>query len=343
MLFTSLLAITLLFIVSLGIVIFASAHFTRKLGAFCEMFQFSPGILSLMSALGANIPNYVSAAAAIMGGHMDLGMGIILGSNIYNIAIILGLCTLFTPTGNGIHLNTQERHHVRKVAWYMFAITLGVWWMSALLPGSPFTGMFSAVPLMHILLLFSAILIFAIFGGFLVYILRYSHPEHVDAVIVHHAPAQPKTPLAIVRLSSEILILLAIALGGVMVMVQSGQILTNDLHIPTVLTGLLVLAVATSLPNTIVAISLVRIGKVAACTEEICSSASINIVLGIVLPGVIWAGALQDRFLLFLDSPFLLILTAGVLYGLVRGRLSRLLGIVLLGLYVVWVVLRFWV
>ena len=36
-------------------------------------------------------------------------------------------------------------------------------------------------------------------------------------------------------------------------MVQSGQTLTNLLHMPPVLAGLLVLAVATSLPNLVVA------------------------------------------------------------------------------------------
>lgn len=341
-LFSSFPAATLLFIVSLGVVIIASAHFTRKLEALCETFNFSIGILSLLSALGANIPDYASAAVAIIGGHTDLGIGIILGSNIYNLTIILGLCTFFAPAGNGISLSIQARHHVGVIAWYTFAIILSVWGMSALFPGSPFVSIFQITQSTHILFLLVAVLVFAIFGGLFTHILRRSHGP-IDTAVAHHTPVRQKTPRAIGRLSSEILLTLAIALGGVVVMVQSGQTLTNDLHMPAVLAGLLVLAVATSLPNTIVAISLVRTGEVAACVEEIYIGASINIVLGIALPVVIWQGVLQDRFLILLDGPFLVALTAGVLFGIKRGRLGRSLGVMLLGLYVAWVIVRFWV
>jgi len=86
----SFLPVTLgIFLVSLLIVVAASARFTRKLEELCEAFNLSIGVLSLLSALGANIPNYVSSAIAIVSGHIDVGIGIIVGSNIYNLAIIL--------------------------------------------------------------------------------------------------------------------------------------------------------------------------------------------------------------------------------------------------------------
>src|SRR5947209_14368597 len=83
-----------IFLVSLIIVIATSARFTRKLEELCEALNLSIGILSLLSALGANVPNYVSSAIAIFSGHIDVGIGIIVGSNIYNLTIILGLCAL---------------------------------------------------------------------------------------------------------------------------------------------------------------------------------------------------------------------------------------------------------
>lgn len=332
----------MLFIVSLAIVIMASAHFTRKLETLCEIFKFSVGILSLLSALGANIPNYVSSTIAMLDGHLDLGIGIILGSNLYNITIILGLCTFVTPAGNGIYLGMQAKRHVGVIAWYTFAITLGTWGMSALLPGSPFVGILASILPIRLFFLCMAVLILAIFGGFFVRILRHSH-EHPDTSVMDHTQVHHKTPFAVMRLSSEILLMLVIALGGVMVMVQSGQTLTSDLHMPSVLAGLLVLAVATSLPNTIVALSLVRTGEVAACVEEIYSSASINTVLGIALPLVIWPSVLQDRFLLFLDSPLLLALTLGVLFCIMRRHFSRGLGFMLLSVYIMWVIVRFWI
>ncbi len=137
----------------------------------------------------------------------------------------------------------------------------------------------------------------------------------------------------------EVIFTLTIALGGVLVMVQAGQTLTADLQMPPVLAGLLVLAVATSLPNTVVAISLVRTGETSACVEEVCS---MNSVLGIVLPLVFWQNILLDRYLLLLDVPLLLALAAGLFFCVLQGRMPHRLGFLLPGIYVVWVIIRFW-
>src|SRR5690348_7315092 len=116
--------VLLIFLVSLVIVIAAAARFTRKLEALCAMFDLSIGVLSLLSALGANIPNYVASSVALLGGHDDVGVGIIIGSNIYNIAIILGLCTLATSKRTGITLSMREKRDASVIAGYACAVTL---------------------------------------------------------------------------------------------------------------------------------------------------------------------------------------------------------------------------
>jgi cation:H+ antiporter len=331
-----------LFLVSLIIVVATSARFTRKLEELCETFNLSIGMLSLVSALGANIPNYVSSLLAISGGHDDVGIGIIIGSNIYNIAIILGLCTFFTTERAGMTLDTQEKRDVSVIAYYAFVITLVSGAVILVLPGEPLVRTFHASKISNIALPLMSVLALSAFGALLTHTFRRSHARAGTTLHKHHHPGH-RTPLSILRLGSEVFFTLAIALGGVLVMVQAGQAFAADLHLPSVLAGLLILAVATSLPNTVVAVSLVRTGEAAACIEEICSSGSINIVLGIVLPLLFWQGILQDRFLLLLDTPLLLVLAAGVLFCVWKGRISRGMGALLLGAYVVWVLIRFWV
>lgn len=329
-----------LFLVSLTVVIAASARFTDKLEELCEALNLSIGMLSLFSALGANIPNYVSSIIAILGGHEDVGIGIIIGSNIYNIAIILGLCTWLTPERAGMTLDAQEKRDVGVIARYALVITFLLFPIIFWLPGEPLVTTLLASSFSSILLPLTGLLVLGIFGALLVHILRRSHGSEGTTLHHHEHPGQ-KSPLSLLRLGGEIIFTLAIALGGVLVMVQSGQTLTADLHLPSVLAGLLVLAVATSLPNTVVAVSLVRTGEAAACVEEVCSSGSINIALGIVLPLLFWQGLLRDRFLLILDVPLAFALVASVLFGIWRGRLSRNFGSLLLVTYVVWVVVRF--
>lgn len=327
-----------LFFVSLIIVIAASTRFTRKLEELCVAFNLSIGMLSLLSALGANIPNYVASALAIFAGHDDVGIGIIVGSNIYNLAIILGLCTFFTPERAGMTLNTQEKRDIRTIVRYTFVITLLSFVVIAWLPGEP---SLSTIHTTHIALLLAALGTLGIFGAFLLHLIRRSRGG--EGTSLHpHDHSKREASWSMLRLGSEIIFTLVVALGGVLVMVQSGQTMTADVHMPSVLAGLLVLAVATSLPNTVVAISLVRTGEAAACIEEVCNSGSINTVLGIVLPLVFWPGFLKDRFVLFLDAPLTLVLAIGVFFWVVRGRISRIAGALLLVTYMAWVLLRLW-
>ena len=130
----------LLFLISLIIVMVTAAWFTRRLEALCELFGLSIGILSLLSAIGANIPNYAASTDAIITGHTGVGIGIIVGSGIYNIAIILALCTLASQKASGITLNAQESQDARGIAWYALTIMLGILGILALLAVAPGAG-----------------------------------------------------------------------------------------------------------------------------------------------------------------------------------------------------------
>jgi cation:H+ antiporter len=339
--FSSLPVTLVIFLVSLIIVVATSARFTRKLEELCEALNLSIGILSLLSALGANIPNYVSSAIAIGSGHVDVGIGIIVGSNIYNLTIILGLCALLTPERSAITLEAREKRDVGTIAWYALAIITLAFVVMCWLPGGPLITTRHVAGISHLLLLLVSLVALGVFSVLLVHIIRRTHGG--EGTALHRHEHTWKAPLSILRLGGEILLTLAIALGGVLVMVQSGQTLTADLHMPPVLAGLLVLAVATSLPNTVVAVSLVRTGEAAACVEEVYSSSSINAALGIVLPLLFWQGMLGDQFLLLIDAPLTLALILYALAFVLRGRLSRGMGVLLLVIYVGWVLVRFWI
>lgn len=318
-----------------------AAWFSSQLEALCELFGFSIGILSLVSAIGANIPNYAASADAIISGHTGIGIGIIVGSNIYNIAIILGLCTLTSRETSGITLNAQEAQDARNIAWYALAITLGILAVIALLPAtSTSTKIWQAGPL-HVLILLANLVVLGIFSWLTVHILRRSHSGSTSPLTTHSKTHLTRSPSArIFWLSAGVVLALVIALLGVAVMVQSGQAVAADLHLPQAFTGLVILAVATSLPNTVVAVNLARTDEAAASVEEIFSSNSINATLGIALPLLFWQGILSDRSILFLDMPLMVLLTLAMLFGVFRGRLGRAFGVALLCIYIAWVIVH---
>src|SRR5438552_10774277 len=111
----SLPIVSLLFVASLLITMSAAAWFTRRLEVVCDALNLSPSLLSLLGVLDANIPNYVASIVAIAGGHLDVGLGIIIGSNIYNSAIIFSLATFVTPVRHGFIFTLMDAQDLSVV------------------------------------------------------------------------------------------------------------------------------------------------------------------------------------------------------------------------------------
>lgn len=331
------LAIALiLFVISLGLAMGASAWFTSRLEVICDIFDLSPGLLSLLGALGANIPNYVASITAIAGGSLTVGLGVIVGSNIYNIAIILSLATLISK-GHKIVLSKQETQDVIHVGRYTLYIMLATLVGAALLAIPAIFHSTTSPSSVSLLLLLATNIVTLMLFALLARHALYREPRS-SIEIKQEETLQASVPYRLrIRVIGEVLLALLVALGGVVVMVQTGQDVATDIHMSPVILGLVVLAVATSLPNTVVAIILARTGRATACVEEVLSSNSINATLGIALPLLIWQSILHDLSLLWLDIPLMVLLVAGVLFSVRRQRISATLAAWLLVVYVVWV------
>ena len=327
----------------------SSAWFTHILETLCDRLGLSIGLLSLLSALGANIPNYAASLFAFAEGQARVGLAIILGSNVYNLAIILGLSTFAPPSGHGLPLRKEGRD-VRLVTLYTLAIALLSLLALALLEDAPPDGGSHLTVIGASALTLTNLLTLGVFGALVSHALRrvphaaeeLSDEAGAAASSEGAAPVAPNTtvlgdtPRSIVTA----LFALLIALGGVIVMVQAGQAVAVDVHLSPVLLGLVVLAVATSLPNTVVAVSMARSNRVAACVEEVLMSTNINAVLVSTLPLLFWHEVLHDPLLVVLDAPLLVVLTLMILVCLPRGRISRSVGLFLVALYAGWVVVH---
>jgi cation:H+ antiporter len=51
-------------------------------------------LLGMLAALAADAPEITSAVSAMLGGHTKIGAGVVLGSNVFNLAALLGLGAL---------------------------------------------------------------------------------------------------------------------------------------------------------------------------------------------------------------------------------------------------------
>ena len=331
---------TLIFGAGLVVALRAAAWFTRLLKDLGDHWDFSPGLLSFLSALGANIPNYAASVVAFASGHAPVGLGIIVGSNVYNLAVILGLVTFVAPGGRGFALAPLEMRDARRVAW--LAAAMGVTtWLSVGLFTSPVPWPMPLLPQAASLV---SLLTVGLFVGLLVHALqRVPH-----SVALRQPPAPTLNPDAISLSTSQLapsaaptivgcVFALTLALAGVIIMVQAGQVVGGEVQLPPAILSLVVLAVATSLPNTAVAYQLARTARAEASVEEILSSNGINLALGGALPALVWGVRIADPSLLRVDLPLLSGLGLAVAALMHARGIPRVVGAGLLGLYALWV------
>ena len=317
----------LIFAGALSITLGAAARYTRLLEQLSDYEHLPSELLGFLSGLGANIPNYVASLAAFVSGHGLIGLGIIVGSNIYNIAVILGLAAFATPNGQGITLTHPEAQEARRLAWLaiiMGGLTLLIALLSTL--ASPPLIQGSPELLLNLLILF-----------FFALLVR----DALRPAAVSPAPApRPAIPERSApsprRTAAMAMLALGITLVGVIIMVQSGQDTAAEIHLSPIILSLVVLAVATSLPNTVVAYQLARASRASACVEEILSSNAINFALGSALPLLFFwkMSDFHNTLLTHLDLPLLCILGLIIAVLIQRRHISRLTGLSLFGISV---------
>lgn len=81
----------LIFVVCLMTMLASSEVLVRGLARLGVKLKLTEGLLGLLTALGADAPEISSAIASLFAGSADLGRSVVLGSNIFNLAILLGL------------------------------------------------------------------------------------------------------------------------------------------------------------------------------------------------------------------------------------------------------------
>lgn len=90
----TILSATYIFTFCVVLMTISSFIFSGSLERLKMRFHVSGGLLGMLAALGAATPEISSAVTALFVKQHDVGVGIIIGSNTFNLAALLGLCPL---------------------------------------------------------------------------------------------------------------------------------------------------------------------------------------------------------------------------------------------------------
>ncbi len=311
------------FLFGLAVTLASSELFARGLTRLGTKLALSEGLLGLLAALGADSPELSSAVIALLAGAGSVGVGVVVGSNLFNLAALLGLSAV---VARGV---TIRRGPLILDAVVGMLVTVGAAAMVAGLIAPSVTAL--------------VILPVAVAYVYLLAAprrnLRVLAPKDLVEVPYEVTHDRPR----ITHQSWVPTILLPVALAGVVggsfVMVHEALAAQSWLHLSSAVLGTIVLAALTSLPNLQVALHFARRDRGTALFSAAMNSNTINLVGGLIVPALfVGLGATRGSMPYFLWLIMLTLLT--VLAPLRRGSLSRGAGAVIIAIYVFFAVLR---
>src|SRR5262245_8456672 len=101
---------TSIFLIALGVVLLVAGGEALLRGAvgFATLCRMTPAVIGLtVVAAGTSIPELAVSGLAAANGQNDIAVANVVGSNIFNVAFIVGLCAMIRPmpiTGNTLWL-----------------------------------------------------------------------------------------------------------------------------------------------------------------------------------------------------------------------------------------------
>lgn len=284
-----------------------AASMARKLGV-------SPAIIGLtIVAMGTSAPEAAVSVSASVTGANEIALGNVVGSNLFNLLVVLGFCMLITK------VPTTKEILVRDFPWNIVA-TIAVAVMIALFnmsDGSPAIGRWEGIVL---LILFVSYLGYVIFKTI-------KNRTPVDESEI----ANVSWPKSIIFLLVGIVL---IVFGGDLV-VESASKIASDLGMSEMLIGLTIVACGTSLPELVTSIVAAKKGECDMAIGNVVGSNMFNLLFILGMAATINPVEVDFASGILIDTILLLGFTVMMyLFSLHGTKLQKTKGGISVALYV---------
>jgi cation:H+ antiporter len=239
----------------------------------------SEALLGMLAALAADAPEITASVTALAGHNARIGAGVVIGSNVFNLAALLGVSAV---VAGEIRLHRRVIVLEGTVALLIATLCLGV------VLGGPGPGVG--------LLVAACVLVPYLFvsGVSAQRLGRFGLPQGwvrwlSEAVVEEEQELEPAIhPRRAGTVDVTVAVLaMVVVVGASVAMELTASTLGSRHDVPEIVTGALILAGVTSLPNAVSALYLAVRGRGAATLSIALNSNAINVTAGLLLPGVI--------------------------------------------------------
>ncbi|MEL6114426.1 calcium/sodium antiporter [Photobacterium sp. SP02] len=284
--------------------VFGAAALARNLGV-------APLIIGMtILAMGSSAPEMMVSATAALAGKTDTAVGNVLGSNIANIALILGLTALIKPLSisSGI---------IRRELPLMMVVTL----IAGVLLWDSYLGFFEGV------------LLVVLFVIFILAMLKISRSGNNGAQDILLEEQESEIPQGVSNMAASVWIVIGLLLlpYAANMLVDSAVTIAKYFGMSDLVIGLTIIAVGTSLPELAASIASIHKGEDDMAVGNIIGSNVFNILAVMGLPGLLNPSVISP---LAMGRDFYVMLGISVLLVLMalgkRRRINRLEGLILI-------------
>ncbi|MGB9635057.1 MAG: calcium/sodium antiporter [Candidatus Micrarchaeia archaeon] len=302
----------LVFIISIAVLIKSSDIFTDEaeiIGKGIGIPSFIVGVTIV--AVGTSMPELASSIMSVYNNNSEIVLSNVIGSNIANILLILGISLLF--------LKTETR-----IRWDMFHAEISFLAASTILIGvMMWDGFFS---------LGEALIFMIMYLIYLWYNLDVHKSKNKKIVVSTRKISHSDISLIIISV-----ILIAISADYT---VKSAVELSRALNIGVEFIGLTAIAVGTSLPELVVSAMAARKNNIELAIGNVTGSNIFNAFMVASIPRFLGAVAVPE-ILISVSFPFLVISTIMLFTVILDRRVHRFEGAILLLMYVIFILETF--
>lgn len=258
-------------------------------------------------AFGTSMPEFVVSVDASLAGNPGIAVGNVVGSNIFNIALILGIAALIKPV-------VCDRSVIKRDVPIMIFVTGLMWFFSSdLLISRPEAG------IMFLLLI--------------IYIL-FSYLSGKKEAVSDDGTEQEADEVAGVGHNFGLIAIGLVAMiGGSKLLLNGSVAVAKVMGVSDEVIGLTLIAAGTSLPELATSVVAALKGKSDIAVGNVVGSNIFNLLGILGLAGMILPLKVSEH-MKNIDCPIMMVITLGCLPLMISGmKITRLEGIVLIAAY----------
>ncbi|MDZ4170719.1 MAG: calcium/sodium antiporter [Methanobacteriaceae archaeon] len=277
------------------------------------------------SAIGTSLPEFGSAMIATLSGSSDIGVGCVIGSNIWNIAGILGITAIVAGV-----IKTDSSGLMRDGM-----VTLGTGMILIFFMFMGDVGKIASIVM---------IMLYSVYLWRLIKAQSQYNSENDSNNILENGEKKSK----ISRIDKKKLTMVIVGLAGLIIgcriLVYSGVELARIAGIPEMIMGLFTLAIGTSIPELVVTLSSAMKGLHELSIGTVLGSNTFNILIGIGVPALFISIPVEPLSLAF-DAPVMIFVIVLLLLLIKKGgmKLNRRAGFILLATYIIYAFVRLYI